>query len=241
MKVKHTLFVGFGVLLIACFQNCAKPSFQQPDSAALASETPAPATEATSTDVICDPFSESTDCKDDAGLMGFLYYLPGGKHLNDFFKCGEKLKTPLILTHLNIPQRSWDKGFPIGGGKLLSNSRGVVLKEYFAMDLSGFLTPPSSLAEGNYQFAVLSDDGSRIELNDNLVVDNDGVHASTWACASSPVYLTPGNKMKMKVQYFQGPRYNISLQVFMRPWSQRGQACNGSGGWTLVPGSALSH
>ena len=45
--------------------------------------------------------------------------------------------------------------------------------ERYAMKLSGFLRVP---ADGLYEFAVSSDDGSSLELGGRVVVDNDGLH-----------------------------------------------------------------
>ncbi len=48
-------------------------------------------------------------------------------------------------------------------------------KEDFGLSYKGFITIPQ---DGLYQFALSSDDGSRLWVSDSLVVDNDGVHGS---------------------------------------------------------------
>jgi mono/diheme cytochrome c family protein len=54
---------------------------------------------------------------------------------------------------------------------------------------------------GNYQFFVSSDDGSRVSVDDKVVVDNDGIHPNS--AKSGRVRLTKG-RHKVVVEYFQG-------------------------------------
>jgi alpha-L-fucosidase len=48
-------------------------------------------------------------------------------------------------------------------------------KEYFGFRFTGYITVPS---DGVYKFYVASDDGSRLFIGKDLVVDNDGLHGS---------------------------------------------------------------
>lgn len=48
-------------------------------------------------------------------------------------------------------------------------------KEDFGLSYKGFISIPQ---DGLYEFALSSDDGSRLWVSDSLVVDNDGVHGS---------------------------------------------------------------
>jgi len=49
-------------------------------------------------------------------------------------------------------------------------------KEHFALRFKGFITVPEA---GLYRFYLASDDGSRLYIGDELVVDNDGLHSPT--------------------------------------------------------------
>lgn len=49
-------------------------------------------------------------------------------------------------------------------------------KEYFAFQFKGFIMVPET---GLYTFSVSSDDGSRLFIGDQVVVDNDGLHGPT--------------------------------------------------------------
>jgi len=70
--------------------------------------------------------------------------------------------------------------------------------DYYNFSFDGFLliTTP-----GNYQFRVGSSDGSRLFLNNNLVVDNDGIHDYATV-TSGAVALTEGPQ-RIYAQYFE--------------------------------------
>jgi alpha-L-fucosidase len=51
-------------------------------------------------------------------------------------------------------------------------------KEYFGFRFTGYVTVPR---DGVYKFYVASDDGSRLYIGKDLVVDNDGLHGSVEA------------------------------------------------------------
>lgn len=54
--------------------------------------------------------------------------------------------------------------------------------------------------EGTYRFHVRSDDGSRLWLDDQLVVDNDGVHGAKQVTGA--VALTPG-RVTVRIDFFE--------------------------------------
>jgi glucose/arabinose dehydrogenase len=56
-------------------------------------------------------------------------------------------------------------------------------------------------AGGKYKFKLTSDDGSRLMIDDKVVIDHDGTHGSTPK--EGEVNLTPG-KHSFKLEYFQG-------------------------------------
>ena len=59
-----------------------------------------------------------------------------------------------------------------------------------------------------YRFALTSDDGSRLMIDDQTVVDNDGVHPVS---TQSGTIELGGGIHKIRVQYFQGPRLQVAL------------------------------
>ena len=68
--------------------------------------------------------------------------------------------------------------------------------------------------DGSYTFSLNSDDGSKLYIDGNLVVDNDGLHG--MFARQGSVVLTAGDH-NIEVQYFQGPRYEIGLQLSWQP------------------------
>ncbi len=69
--------------------------------------------------------------------------------------------------------------------------------DYFALTFTGGIELP---ADGEYTFYTRSDDGSRIYLNGNLVVDHDGTHGATEKAGA--VTLNAGTH-ELRVEYFE--------------------------------------
>ncbi len=127
---------------------------------------------------------------------GKIYYLPEGSFkLPDFTKLTPVGK--IYTNYLNIENQSFQKGFP-----------GVTDRfEYFAIDYNGRFYIKEG---GEYCFKLGSDDGSKLLIDDSLVIDNDWQHALTYLLAC--VNLKKGMH-KIEVQYFQGPRFEVALQL----------------------------
>jgi hypothetical protein len=145
-------------------------------------------------------FGSST--ADSTSLRGDIYYLPEGtSSLPDF-----STLTPVgsIYTKvLDIPERSFDSGFP-----------GVTDRfEWFAIRYTGAFRVET---EGEYKFRLVSDDGSRLYIDGKKIIDNDGTHPSQ--SVSGSVSFNSGVH-DIEVDYFQGPRYYVALQLF---WTQPG-------------------
>lgn len=101
----------------------------------------------------------------------------------------------------DIPQRKFSRGFPGVEGKF----------EWFAIRYSGGFHVTET---GSYQFRINSDDGTKLYIDGKLIVDNDGTHPPQ--SRSGTVTLEQGDH-QMVLEYFQGPRYLIALQVFVTP------------------------
>jgi alpha-L-fucosidase len=98
-------------------------------------------------------------------------------------------------------------------------------KEYFAFQFKGSIKVPQS---GLYSFYVSSDDGSRLYLGDQLVVDNDGLHGPTEVMGQ--IILEKGLH-PIRVDFFQ----RSGGEEFMVSYS--GPGINKQ----PVPASILSH
>ena len=72
-------------------------------------------------------------------------------------------------------------------------------EDYFSIRWTGKLTPPKS---GRYELALRSDDGSRLYLDDKLVVDNWGDQAPTLKTAE--IALVAGRAYDLRLEYYEG-------------------------------------
>ena len=133
-----------------------------------------------------------------------------------------------ITTNLDVPVREYTQGFPIPGKQIVVENFAVRFRGVLAVD-----TP------GRYTFWLLSDDGSKLYIDDTLVIDNDGVHGITrnkgrkdlskntqvsWHFKGPFMDMGKHGSMELaagthpfEIQYFQGPRYEIALQWFYQP------------------------
>ncbi|MDX2053570.1 MAG: PA14 domain-containing protein [Polyangiaceae bacterium] len=113
--------------------------------------------------------------------------------------------TPVSVVYAcewDIAPRAWDRGFP-----------GIADRfEWFAIRYVGTF----QIAEGGeYEFRLSSDDGAKLIIDGSqVVIDNDGVHPPKQA--RGKVQLSAGDH-SLVLEYFQGPRYEINLQLWVTP------------------------
>jgi hypothetical protein len=198
--------------------TCTKNAFllaEGPEAEPETGETQAPVevevTEAEPTEPIAvdETFGSANS---DLALKGDIYYLEeGAPSLPDF--AGLTPIGTIYADVLDIPSRSFDSGFP-----------GVTDRfEWFAIRYTGVF---DILLEGEYAFRLISDDGSRLIIDGNLILDNDGQHSPK--SVSGEVYLTQGQHL-IEVEYFQGPRHDIALQLFWTPPGESESIFDGRG------------
>lgn len=124
--------------------------------------------------------------------------------------------TSILLENVNIPERSWDTGFP----GLLAD-----VDEWFAIRFDGFIDVDEA---GSYAFQTCSDDGSRLWIDPGdgrvAVVENDSTHS--MQCRDGRVDL-PAGRHPVQLDYFQGPRTEIGLVLSWQP--------PGTSEWTVIP------
>lgn len=130
------------------------------------------------------------------GLRGTVYFIPKDTTVLPDFEGDHVQRVGEIWTEaLNIPPRHWRSGFPGLTGRF----------EWFAIDYNGrfWIDKP-----GRYTFALLSDDGSRLFLDDIPVIDNDCQHPPDLRIAAVKLQ---GGVHQIRVSYFQGPRDCLAL------------------------------
>jgi hypothetical protein len=129
-----------------------------------------------------------------SGLRGEIYHIRhNSKRLPDFEK--RKPVGTIYTASLNVPPQSFNRGFP-----------GVTRRfEWFAIDYTGkfWIEDP-----GMYRFELLSDDGARLYIDHQLIIDNDGMHPPESRMGSLNL---AGGIHAIRVSYFQGPRFEVAL------------------------------
>jgi hypothetical protein len=129
-----------------------------------------------------------------SGLHGVVYRVRRNTaHLPNFRKT--KPAGSIYTTALNVPSQDFKTGFP-----------GVTKRfEWFAIDYTGrfWIEKP-----GDYRFVLTSDDGSKLYIDEEEVIDNDGLHPPLAKETTIPL---SGGIHRIRVSYFQGPRFHVAL------------------------------
>lgn len=168
--------------------------------------------------VVCDPFDPGQPGPND-GLVAQLFYRGQGQPIwytaQDFINLGQKSQQKLFFSSLNVPTRLFSMGFPSETGASVTNDAGQMLNEYFALSFSSVLKLTEADEEGEYEFALLSDDGANMYVRDGdgvyqKIVANDGDHPTRLGCGAR-MNLTRQSELVVKMDYYQGPRYHISM------------------------------
>lgn len=102
---------------------------------------------------------------------------------------------------LNVPARHFTEGFPGVSERV----------EWFAIRYRGKVKVTQA---GTYKFRLISDDGSMLYIDGRRVINNDGQHAPR--AQEGSLTLDVGEHI-LFVNYYQGPRENIALQLFVTP------------------------
>ncbi|MEN0059092.1 MAG: hypothetical protein AAGB31_09670 [Bdellovibrio sp.] len=118
----------------------------------------------------------------------------------------------IYLSDIFIPTRSFTSGFPGISDRT----------EFFGMDIRARMKPSPEMPAGNYQMALLSDDGSIFYIvssdgKSHIVVDHDYGHGTKLKCGTKAFAFT--EEVNIRVKYFQGPRLSIALVLLYRPWN----------------------
>jgi hypothetical protein len=133
-------------------------------------------------------------------MRGVVYFIPERTQRMPDLSLLEPVAA--FFTHeLNISPRDFSEGFPGVNNRF----------EWFAIRYDGTF---SVKTDGVYDFRIVSDDGAKVYVDNALLIDNDGLHATK--STNGKVRLAPGLHA-IRVDYFQGPRMSIALQLFVKP------------------------
>ncbi len=127
------------------------------------------------------------------GLRGQVYQMLQVPYL-PYFTYMKPLAT-VYTKSLNIPAQDAVQGFPG-----LPN-----LTEWLAIDYHGTFWISDA---GTYHFQLTSDDGSKLYIDDVLVINNDGIHPPR--AEEGQIELKKGSH-RIRVSYFEGTREQFAL------------------------------
>lgn len=130
------------------------------------------------------------------GFTGLGYVIPEGTTklpaFSDLVPFGR-----FYTDKFDIPSQAFSGGFP---GALLQD-------EWFAIEYTGVILIPT---EGKWVFTLTSDDGAALYIDNQKIIDNDGVH--TAKSTSQQVELGSG-RHNLRLDYFQEKKGTVALQL----------------------------
>jgi len=138
---------------------------------------------------------------DHAALKGLVYFVP--ESTMTFPDVSNMKPSALVyIDTLNIEWRDYTEG--VGGTNR---------NEFYAIQYDGTFTAKG----GKYTFFLESSDGSKLYIDDKLVVDNDGRHTPKRVGAETT--LTPGQHT-IRVDFFKAYRWVVALKLTVAPEGQ---------------------
>lgn len=233
MKKSCTLKVSFIIGMLSIFSlltGCLVESDSATESGSTVIVVPTPDAQMPLQDparTICDPFRTNAPQSQDNGLVGNLFYLtndqPRYSTVTDYINNAVVADATIYLDRIYTPTRPFDRGFYTQSGTLVQTINGDTLYEYFGIRMESQIQLASNESPGLYQLALLADDGALLKIPDGLggekiIVNNDGTHPTKFACATEPVFLDHNTRIPINFEYYQGPRFHISLVAMWRPW-----------------------
>ena len=118
---------------------------------------------------------------------GKIFQMPPFEHLTPVYT--------FITGNLDVSPRNYTEGFPTAKMESVVDNFAIRFRGRLAIETSGI-----------YTFALNSDDGSKLYINQNLVVDNDGIHPPRYVRGS--LKLAAGMH-HIEIHYFQGEPYQM--------------------------------
>ncbi|MBL7671096.1 MAG: hypothetical protein JNM39_11495 [Bdellovibrionaceae bacterium] len=179
--------------------------------------------------VICDPFGgTSTPLTIEHGIKASLFYKTANEpvyhNVLDMISKTKMSDQTLFFSDINVPTRLFQSGFSTQTSEVVKDDSGQRLVEHFALKMNTEIALGPDDEEGFYQFAVLSDDGVRmnIELNGQKVevINNDGDHPTRMGCSEHVLSFTKSTRIPTEILYYQGPRYHIANVILWRKISE---------------------
>lgn len=182
---------------------------------------------------VCDPWSGQTPSTSENGVRARLAHRSSGQpdwnRSEDYLRQGTASGRTLFFSDLNVPTRLFDQGFATQTSAVVTNDAGEKLIEYFGLQFSTQLRLGTDDPAGDYELAILSDDGSTLRISEargtigpadasgEVLIDNEGAHPTRLGCAKRAVSLQQGQGLDLDLSYYQGPRMHIAMILLWRP------------------------
>ena len=103
----------------------------------------------------------------------------------------------VCLSQLNVASRSFLEGFPGLGS----------MNEWFGLDIRFTVNIPEATT---WELMLVADDGAILSIDDENVIDNDGIHGEK---AVATVQKLEKGLHNFRVRYFQGPAPDLALML----------------------------
>ncbi len=181
--------------------------------------------------VVCDPFAAANIVGPEYGISGQIF-AEGDSNIGynllssfDYFTPARLFNVELVLSAIDVPGRRWQNGFSTPQGnqlKVIVNGVETPFIEWFAIQGTSKIVLADGDLPGKKQFALISDDGSTLEIQDSAgvyqtMISNEGLHSQKLKVSESVLdFQNATSQFPMRINYFQGPRVHIALQLLWR-------------------------
>lgn len=175
---------------------------------------------------VCDPFNNNSTQVMSQGVQGTLFYktsaMPIMSKVEDYINFTQKSDKTLFFADINVPTRPFSEGFSTQSTTVLADDTGAKLIEYFGIKFETTLQLGANDEEGDYELALLSDDGTRLKIKDPAtdtwreIINSDGDHSTRMGCATETIRMTRRTQIPLELIYYQGPRYHIANVLMWR-------------------------
>jgi hypothetical protein len=184
---------------------------------------------------VCDPFGGNNSNSLEQGIKASLHYridsMPRMYKSEDYVTFAKKSDQKLFFADLNVPTRMFTEGFATQTNDVLKDDSNNKLIEYFGVKFETILKLSDTDEEGDYELALLSDDGTTLKVVGGTVaaptyktiIANDGDHPTQMGCASELIHMSKDSAVPLQLTYYQGPRYHIANVLMWRKAAAAGK------------------
>lgn len=182
-------------------------------------------------ETVCDPWGGEEPPQPEKGIKASLHYKGAGGEryytAREYIDKATKSSQTLFFTDLNVPTRMFHQGFATQTSDVVKDDAGEKLIEFFGMKFETVIKLRPDQAEGNYEIALLADDGVVLKglVNGQIrtIVNSDGDHPTRMGCSVATINMTYDTALPVELVYYQGPRYHIANVMMWRKSEDAGK------------------